>query len=568
MAHRASLAFVLLTLALTACAPGGAATSGPAGGPSRAAAPQKTLVYISRGEPPTLAVKPLVGFSGSLNPQIRLFNAMLDYIDESEATHPYLAELLPQLNTDTWRVSAEGSMETIWKLRPNLTWHDGTPFTANDLVFGWEVFSKPALGVSNSLPFGVIDSATAPDDRTFVIRWKKPYPNAASMDTKFQGLPRHILQTSLHELDPAAFITLPFWTAEYVGLGAYRVDHWEPGAFIEASAFDGHALGRARISRLKLAFIPDENTAVANMLSGEAQFVSDFVITADEGQTLEQAWAANNGGTVYYAQVLFRVSQIQLRPDYAKPKALLDVRVRRALAQSFDTPGVIAGLTGGRGLLTYTLSSPKAPYYPLIDRAITKNVFDPRAAQALFEEAGLTKGADGFYQGPGGEPFQLVVWTTGGAYEQENRVFVDGLRRTGIDATPQTLGLALLNDPEARAHSPGVFTGGAGSDRYTDYSTRSIPSAENHWVGNNRGGWDNSDYERFYQGFNSALDRDERVQQLAQMEKTLTEEVGSIPHYFTLVITAFSSDLQGPLMRQTPDAVTGQSNVYTWEWKN
>src|SRR5204863_333879 len=161
--------------------------------------------------------------------------------------------------------------------------------------------------------------------------------------------------------------------------------------------------------------------------------------------------------------------------------------------------------------------------------------------------------------------FQLDVWTTGGSFSQENRVYVDGLRRNGIEAAPQTLGPALLADAQARALTPGMFTAGAGAaaERFRDLSIKSIPRAENRWTGNNRGGWESPDYERFYQAYNTALNRDDRTQQLVQMEKAVTDDVGSIPHYFTLVITAFGSDLQGPLMRQTPDAANGQSNVFT-----
>lgn len=571
MLRRPALAMVLLALAVTACAQGGAATDRPAGASSTSAAPQKILVYISRGEPPTLAVKPLVGFSGSLNPQLRLFNAMLDYIDESEAVHPYLTESLPQLNTDAWRVSPDGSMETTYRLRPNLTWHDGTPFSADDFAFGWQVYAKPELGVASSLPISVMQEVIAPDPRTVVIRWKQPFPDAASMDNRFQALPRHLLEGSFHDLDSVGFINQSFWTYDYVGMGAYRVEHWEPGAFIEATAFDAFALGKPKIDRLKVLFVGNANTALASILSGEADFVSDFVLDIPEAEALEQQWAARaDGGTVYYAPVLIRLSQIQRRPAYAQPQALLDVRVRRALAHAFDTPGVIDGLTAGRGVLTYTLTSPRVSYYPVIERAISKYEYDPKAAQRLLEEAGMVRGSAGLYTSPGGEPFEVKVWTTGGAYERENRVWVDGLRRVGIDAVPQTLGPALLNDPETRALSPGLFTGGApsGPERYRDFSINSIPKPQNRWQGSNRGGWESPDYERFYQAYNTTLDPDQRAQHLAQMEKALTDDVGTIPHYFTLVVTAFSASLKGPLMRQTPDAVTGQSNLYAWEWKS
>jgi ABC-type transport system substrate-binding protein len=56
--------------------------------------------------------------------------AALSYWDERGEAAPLLAEGLPKLNTDTWRINPNGSMETTFRLRPNLTWHDGTPLTA------------------------------------------------------------------------------------------------------------------------------------------------------------------------------------------------------------------------------------------------------------------------------------------------------------------------------------------------------------------------------------------------------------------------------------------------------
>lgn len=97
------------------------------------------------------------------------------------------------------------------------------------------------------------------------------------MDAKFQALPRHILEEPFQDLDSIGFTNSSFWTSDYIGLGAFRVDHWEPGAFIQGVAFDGFALGRPKIDRLKVLFIGDPNTALANILSGDADFVADYV---------------------------------------------------------------------------------------------------------------------------------------------------------------------------------------------------------------------------------------------------------------------------------------------------
>ncbi|HWP36163.1 MAG TPA: ABC transporter substrate-binding protein [Gemmatimonadales bacterium] len=70
------------------------------------------------------------------------------------------------------------------------------------------------------------------------------------------------------QLDPHVLAGLPFWTGEYVGLGPYRIERWEPGAFVEAVTFDQQALCRPKIDRMRLVFIADPSTALANLLSG------------------------------------------------------------------------------------------------------------------------------------------------------------------------------------------------------------------------------------------------------------------------------------------------------------
>jgi ABC-type transport system substrate-binding protein len=261
---------------------------------------------------------------------------------------------------------------------------------------------------------------------------------------------------------------------------------------------------------------------------------------------------------------------IQHRPDYVNTKALLDVRVRRALAHAFDTPGALEVFTGGRGVITYTATSPRASYYSAIERVITKRQYDPRTAQRLLEEAGMVRGADGFYVSWTGEPFKPEVWNTGGAlFERENQLFVDGLRQAGIDAAGQALGPARLRDAEFRALIPGLFTSGAGTldARLRLLSMSDIPSPENRWQGRNRGGWQNAEYERLWQTYNSTLDRAERVQQIAQMERLNSEDVGMIPHYFTVVVNARAANLEGPVVRMTPDAPLAIYHIENWAWR-
>lgn len=362
---------------------------------------------------------------------------------------------------------------------------------------------------------------------------------------------------------------MPFWTSEYVGLGPYKIDRWEPGAFLEGSAFAGHALGKPAIDRLRLLFISDPNTVLANMLSGEAHYVSESILYTEEGLTLERQWAPTNGGMVLYAPVTFRITLIQSRPDAAAPPALLDLLVRRALAHGMDSVSAFEATTAGKGLLMYSLTPPTKDYYSTVDGAIAKYPYDARSVARLLEEAGTVKGSDGFVVGTDGEPFTVEVASDGGSvFERENAVLVEGLRRAGIDAISHIVPVAQLRNNEARALLSGLSTGGLGTPRYDKFASAAVAGPENRWQGANRGGWANAEFDRIWEAYGGMLDRSERAQQAAQMERIFTESVAAIPHYFSPAATAHVASLEGPVTAQTPDAGRGIHRVWDWRWRS
>ncbi len=563
------IVLLVLATALTACAPAASPprqTQGAAGSEPAGSMPQRTLVIIGRGEPPNIAAKSIVTYSGSLGQVRRVFNAQLDYLDERERPVPYLAEALPSLNSDTWRVFPDGRMETTYRLRPNLVWHDGQPLTAEDFAFAARVFLRPEFGAASSAVLVPIAELTAPDERTVVIHWKRPYAEAASLDLEFQPLPRHLLEAQFQQLDPQAFAGLPFWTGEYVGLGPFRIERWEPGAFVEAVAFDQHALGRPRIDRMKLVFIADPNTALANLLSGEAHYVSESIFYTEEGLTLEQQWGSS-GGTVLYSPVTFRATRIQSRPEAVNPRALLDVRVRRALAHSMDGAGTFEAISGGRGLLMVSLTPPTKEYFPQVEAAITRYPYDARSVARLLENAGMVKDADGMYAQANGEQFRVEVAADGSAvFERENTILVDSMRRTGVDAVQRIIPVAQISDNQARALLPALSTGGLPSPRFDKFTIAAIAGPENRWAGTNRSGWHHAEFDRLWQAYGTTLDENERIQQLVQMDRIFTEEVPAIAHFFTPAATAHIASLEGPVAPQTPDAGRGVHRI--WEWRS
>src|SRR4030095_12179475 len=106
---------------------------------------------------------------------------------------------------------------------------------------------------------------------------------------------------------------------------------------------------------------------------------------------------------------------------------------------------------------------------------------------------------------------------------------------------------AQAQDGQARATFPGLyaFSTGLGESALPNFTSTSIPRPDNRWFGNNRGGWVNGDYDRLSEAFNSTLDRDQRIQQMAQMTKLLSDELPAISLYYDLGIVAHVAALRG-----------------------
>src|SRR5689334_11078091 len=142
--------WMLAALVMSACAP--RPQTGSTDDRISPAASNRTLVVAVRTEPDSLAVRPVVpsaAFAG-LALVRRFANAELTLLDDRLELRPYLAASTPRLNTDSWRVFADGTMETTWTLRPGIFWQDGAPLSAEDFAFAWRVYSVPELGATGS----------------------------------------------------------------------------------------------------------------------------------------------------------------------------------------------------------------------------------------------------------------------------------------------------------------------------------------------------------------------------------------------------------------------------------
>jgi peptide/nickel transport system substrate-binding protein len=525
----------------------------------------------SNTEVHTLAPKML----GPTNPArtTRLFNAQLAIIDGRGETRPYLAEALPQLNTESWRVSPDGSMETTWKLRPSLTWHDGAPLTAEDIVFAWRVYSSPAMSVFKSTPQDLMDEVLAPDPRTVVIRWKQTFAEADAIILEdLDPLPRHLLEADFATIQDMpdtrdAFLGRRYWATEYIGSGPFRLTAWEPGSHLEGVAFDDHALGRPKIDRIVVRFIGDDNTVATNMLSEAIHLSFGQALRFEQAAFLEREWAASGRGRVLYVQTSTATLSVQLRPEYQQTPALRDVRVRRALVHTIDKQTVADALFEGRGRPADTYIGPEHPFYPEVDRLLAKYPYDPRQAEQLMGEVGFRRGSDGIYVNDAGERIAPGLWVTSGSQtERLLHILTDSGKRLGIDIQPHVIPNAQARDNQVRSTFPGLLNYGISPGYATSFDSfisRQIPSPETRWGGQNRGGWNHPPYDRAYDAFVSALDRGERVRRLAEVAQIISQEQPNIPVMMNLGAITHLSVLKGP-EAGTPET-TVHWNVHEWE---
>jgi peptide/nickel transport system substrate-binding protein len=456
------------------CAGPGAVTSDGAGyepTPSGRAQP-KRIVLATSGEPET---GPLA--RGQFRVIQPLVNAGLSVEDPGGVLLPLLAERVPSLENGLWKLFPDGRMETTWKLRSGARWHDGAPVIADDLRFSLEVGRDPEAPAFNDVGYAEIDDVMAPDAATIVVTWKRPYIDA---DALLGGrglrtpLPAHRLRDA-YLADKGSLLDLPYWTEEYIGTGPYRVREWTTGVAVWLQANAEFALGEPRIAEIELRSIPDANTLAANLLAGAVDVTSQ-VGSLDLGLQLRGQWRE---GTVLFN--LGSGNWQWMIPQFVDPhpSAIGDMRLRRALVLAMDREEMVETLRGGTSPVPHSILDPTRAETPEIEATIARYVYDPRQAEALFQDLGYARGAGGAYQDSGGQGLEIEV-RTGPTDElgKTGAAIANYWQRFGVRATTVRVPSQRMQDFEYLATFPAFFVlgGPTGNPRSFHGSRTRLPS--------------------------------------------------------------------------------------------
>lgn len=318
-----------------------------------------TLVY---GSGDYTRINPAMDEHGEIN--ILIFNGLTAHDGENQVV-PGLAE--------SWEFDQETCTYTF-HLAEGVTWHDGEPFTAEDVKFTIEAIMDPENGSENAPNYEDVEEITVVDDTT--ITFQLDAPNVAFLDYMTMAvLPKHLLEgENMQESD---FFRNP------VGTGPYRLESWDEAQAITLVKNENYFKGEPKIDRIIFKIVPDDNAKALQMEAGELDLA---LLTPKDAQL----FADREGYTCYdmktsdYRGILFNF----WNEYWTKNRDLIP-----AVCYGIDRQAIIDAVILGQGM---------AAYGPL-QRNIYNNEevehydYNPEKAREILESSGCVMGEDGFY---------------------------------------------------------------------------------------------------------------------------------------------------------------------------
>jgi peptide/nickel transport system substrate-binding protein len=475
---------------------------------------------------------------------------------------PVLAEELPSVKKGTWKIDPQKkTMITIYKLRPNLKWHDGKPYTSKDFEFGWQIAKHPEFPMPDRLVPEMISKIETPDDRTLVIHWNDLYNEAYAIQyTHVRAFPRHLLQEAFNAGDMKAFANLPYWNKNFVGAGPYRVVEWDAGSRMELEAFNDFALGKPKIDRVTYKTVEDNNTNLAAVLAGEVDLCMRSTISFDGAMILRDQWEKAGKGKVHISPASW--TWLNLSRDNV---LFSDVKVRRALLHAIDRDAMVQNLFRGEKVVSDMPLSRVRKIYKKALGSVTLYKYDSERAKKLLAEAGWKPGSDGILTNAKGDRMEFEFRTTAERrdHEQAEAIIADYWKKIGVRTNIKNLPNRLLNSAENRNRWPGAFIGSHNvtvEEWPERFHSKNIPTAENKYAPENVSGWNDPQKDAILDEINSIIPEARSEQLQLDFLKMFSEALPHLPLYYSPEILVVKRGLTG----LTPRQESGGQNSSSW----
>jgi peptide/nickel transport system substrate-binding protein len=475
------------------------------------------------------AIRVLAG-GGSDPPGMMEFEALvtagLSTKGLTQELEPQLAESVPSIENGLWKLLPEGRMETTWKIRPNARWHDGTPFTAADVVFTTKLLQDKELEFIVEPRVQDIEAIEAPDPLTVTVRWKRVSIEAddlfAAYYARAQPLPRHLLEEP-YTANKATFTQLPYWSTDFVGTGPFKVQDWVQDSHVILVANDSYVMGRPKIDQIEVRFITSSATLVANVLAGAVQMPLGRGISLDQAADLKAQW--RSGGVVITPASTPSVVFIQQRNP--RPAIIGNVQFRRALYHALDRATMAQGLTAGFGTVADSGLPFDSPLYRQAEDAVVKYDFNPTMTARLLEGLGYSRGQDGNFRDADGQPLTVEIRATEGDNFPRILVIADQWRNAGVPTDVVQIPRARASDRAYRLSFPAFESGGnyGNFQNLKDLRTSELATEENGYKGRNDGGYANPQMDALIERLYLTLPVGERLEVLRSIYRQLTDQV-------------------------------------------
>lgn len=415
--------------------------------------------------------------------------------DENLEMQPALAE--------SWEVS-DDQLTWTFDLRDDVTFHDGSEFTSEDVVYSYRRIIDEEL--ANAWKFAAITDITAPDDDTVVITVAQPTPNLLSNLGGFKGMA--IVQQE--NVESGDITTAP------VGTGPFSVTGYSSGDRITLAANPDYWGGAPELGGVEFRFISEPATALAALRAGDIHWTD--VVPPQQVSELESDDTVEIGLTP--SSDYWYLALNEAREPWS------DVRVRQALAYAIDRDAIVQAVSYGTAALNQLAIPEQSVWYTAYDEYST----DLDAAQALLDEAGFTGGT-----------LDLLATSDYPETVTAAQIIASNLEPLGIDVEIRQPDFSTWLDEQNTGNFDMLMMGWLGNIDPDDFYY-----SQHHTDGaSNAQGYSNAEVDALLDAGRIETDPEARKDLYAQAATIIADEASYIYLYNPSVIQVWSPDVTG-----------------------